>query len=50
MLGAGYVNPLAGAITGGGFIVLNTAYSFNAELEKDKLREEYRRWKTGGEK
>lgn len=49
-LGASYANPIAGAITGGGFIILNTAYSFNAELEKDKLREEYRRWKTGGGK
>jgi len=25
----------------------NTIYSFNAELEKDKLREEYKLWKTG---
>ena len=47
-LGASYAHPVAGAITGGGFIILNTAYSFNAELEKDKLREEYRHWKTGG--
>ena len=49
-LGAGYANPLAGAVTGGGFIFLNTAYSFNAELEKDKLRDEYKQWKDKVEK
>ena len=49
-LGAGYANPLAGAVTGGGFILLNTAYSFNAELEKDKLRDEYKQWKDKVEK
>ncbi|MDU4009915.1 hypothetical protein, partial [Veillonella sp.] len=49
-LGAGAVYVPAGAVVGAGFVVGNTIYSFNAELEKDKLREEYRRWKTGGEK
>lgn len=37
----------AGVVGGVGFIAGNTIYSFNAELEKDKLREEYRLWKTG---
>lgn len=37
----------AGAFVGAGFVVGNTIYSFNAELEKDKLREEYKLWKTG---
>lgn len=49
-LGAGAVYVPAGAVVGAGFVVGNTIYSFNAELEKDKLREEYRRWKTGGGK
>ena len=49
-LGVGYVNPPAGVITGGVFIGLNTAYSFNAELEKDKLRDEYKQWKEKAEK
>lgn len=35
------------AFVGTGFVVGNTIYSFNAELEKDKLREEYKLWKTG---
>ena len=39
--------PAAGAFVGAGFVVGNTIYSFNAELEKDKLREEYKLWKTG---
>ena len=37
----------AAAFVGAGFVVGNTIYSFNAELEKDKLREEYKLWKTG---
>ena len=37
----------AAAFVGAGFVAVNTIYSFNAELEKDKLREEYKLWKTG---
>ncbi len=37
----------AAAFVGAGFVVGNTIYRFNAELEKDKLREEYKLWKTG---
>ena len=39
--------PAAAAFVGAGFVVGNTIYGFNAELEKDKLREEYKLWKTG---
>ena len=39
--------PAAATFVGAGFVVGNTIYSFNAELEKDKLREEYKLWKTG---
>lgn len=47
-LGTGVVGtPVAAAFVGTGFVVGNTIYSFNAELEKDKLREEYKLWKTG---
>ena len=39
-------NPAAGVLA----IGVNTGYGIYAEYEKDKLREEYRRWKTGGGK
>lgn len=45
--GSGALYAPAGVVVGVGFIAGNTIYSFNAELEKDKLREEYRLWKTG---
>ena len=35
------------AFVGAGFVVGKTIYSFNAELEKDKLREEYKLWENG---
>ena len=38
----------AAAFVGAGFVSVNTIYSFNAELEKDKLIEEYKLWKTRG--
>ena len=49
-INVGNGTTLEGAITGEGFIVLNTAYSFNAALEKDKLRDEYKQWKDKVEK
>ena len=42
---AGYAHPVAGAAVGGFAIIGNIGYGFNAELEKEKLREEYRQWK-----
>ena len=47
-LGSGALYAPAGVVVGVGFVAGNTIYSFNAELEKDKLREEYKLWKTGG--
>ena len=41
----GAAQPVAGVAVGGVAILGNTVYGFNAELEKEKLREEYRQWK-----
>ena len=41
----GSAQPVAGVAVGGVAILGNTLYGFNAELEKEKLREEYRQWK-----
>ena len=45
-IGAGALNPAAGAGAGVVAIGVSTGYGVYAEYEKDKLREEYRQWKN----
>lgn len=45
-IGAGALNPAAGAGAGVLAIGVNTGYGVYAEYEKEKLREEYRQWKN----
>ena len=45
-IGAGALNPAAGAGAGVVAIGVSTGYGVYSEYEKDKLREEYRQWKN----